>query len=93
MCLRVLPALAPLVEDGLLLRAATGLTDPLLDELRAGRHDLVVATARPRGRALSAVPLMDEEFVLTAARAGPPVPGGRRTSRPGGRARCTACPW
>ncbi|WP_234013229.1 LysR family transcriptional regulator, partial [Streptomyces sp. HCCB10043] len=34
MCLRVLPALAPLVADGLLLRAATGLTDPLLDELR-----------------------------------------------------------
>ncbi|MET8940875.1 LysR family transcriptional regulator [Streptomyces rubiginosohelvolus] len=67
MCLRVLPALAPLVADGLLLRAATGLTDPLLDELRTGRHDLVIATARPRGRALSAVPLMDEEFVLTAA--------------------------
>lgn len=67
MCLRALPALAPLVAEGLLLRVATGLTDPLLDELRAGRHDLVIATTRPRGRTLSAVPLMDEEFVLAAA--------------------------
>jgi DNA-binding transcriptional LysR family regulator len=40
---------------------------PLVDELRAGRHDLVIATTRPRGRTLSAVPLTDEEFVLVAA--------------------------
>ncbi|GHH82164.1 LysR family transcriptional regulator [Kitasatospora indigofera] len=63
----LLPALAPLVVEGLRLRVATGLTDPLLEELRAGRHDLVVATRRPRGRTLSAVPLADEEFVLVAA--------------------------
>lgn len=44
-----------------------GLTEPLLEELRAGRHDLVIATSRPRGRALSAVPMGDEEFVLVAA--------------------------
>ncbi|MEU3841254.1 LysR family transcriptional regulator [Streptomyces sp. NPDC028635] len=67
LCTRALPALAPLVADGVRLRVTPGLTDPLLDELRAGRHDLVVATARPRGRALTAVPLMDEEFVLVAA--------------------------
>ncbi|MFJ6988207.1 MULTISPECIES: LysR family transcriptional regulator [unclassified Streptomyces] len=67
MCLRVLPALAPLVADGLRLRVATGLTDPLLDELRAGRHDLVLATTRPRGRTLVSAPLADEEFVLAAA--------------------------
>ena len=64
---RALPALAPLVTEGVRLRVTTGLTDPLLDELRAGRHDLVIATTRPRGRTLSAVPLTDEEFVLVAA--------------------------
>ncbi|MFJ8109461.1 LysR family transcriptional regulator [Streptomyces sp. NPDC096132] len=67
LCTRVLPALAPLVAEGVRLRVATGLTDHLLEELRAGRHDLVVATLRPRGRALTAVPLTDEEFVLVAA--------------------------
>ncbi|PBC76903.1 DNA-binding transcriptional LysR family regulator [Streptomyces sp. TLI_235] len=61
-----LPALAPLVGAGLRLRVTAGLTDDLLAGLRAGRHDLVVATSRPRGRALSAVPLADEEFVLVA---------------------------
>ncbi|MFE7900309.1 LysR family transcriptional regulator [Streptomyces sp. NPDC057424] len=64
---RALPALAPLVTDGVRLRVTMGLTEPLLDELRAGRHDLVIATTRPRGRTLSAVPLADEEFVLVAA--------------------------
>ncbi|MCX4668945.1 LysR family transcriptional regulator [Streptomyces sp. NBC_01381] len=67
LCHCALPALAPLVEKGVRLRVSTGLTDPLLDELRAGRHDLVIATARPRGRSLHAVPLADEEFVLVAA--------------------------
>ncbi|AVH54888.1 hypothetical protein C4B68_02715 [Streptomyces dengpaensis] len=67
MCVRVLPALAPLVTDGVQLRVTTGLTDQLLEELKAGRHDLVIATTRPRGRTLTAVPLMDEEFVLVAA--------------------------
>lgn len=67
LCHSALPALAPLVEKGVRLRVSTGLTDPLLDELRAGRHDLVISTARPRGRSLTAVPLADEEFVLVAA--------------------------
>ncbi|MEX0172228.1 LysR family transcriptional regulator [Streptomyces sp. LMG1-1-1.1] len=67
LCTRVLPALAPLAAEGVRLRVAPGLTEPLLDELRAGRHDLVIATFRPRGRTLVAVPLMDEEFVLVAA--------------------------
>ncbi|MFD9318843.1 LysR family transcriptional regulator [Streptomyces sp. NPDC060053] len=67
LCTRALPALAPLVAGGVRLRVATGLTDPLLEELRAGRHDLVIATTRPRGRTLTAVPLTDEEFVLVAA--------------------------
>ncbi|MGW9212936.1 LysR family transcriptional regulator [Embleya sp. NPDC055664] len=67
LCTLVLPALVPLIERGVLLRIATGLTDDLLEGLRAGRHDLVLATIRPRGRTLAAVPLMDEEFVLVAA--------------------------
>ncbi|KUJ67385.1 LysR family transcriptional regulator [Streptomyces albus subsp. albus] len=67
LCAVALPALAPLVAEGVRLRVATGLTDPLLAELRAGRHDLVVATQRPRGRTLHSEPLVDEEFVLVAA--------------------------
>lgn len=64
---RVMPSLAPLVDKGVRLRVTPGLTEPLLDELRAGRHDLVLSTYRPRGRALSSVPLMDEEFVLVTS--------------------------
>ncbi|WP_434976004.1 LysR family transcriptional regulator [Streptomyces hydrogenans] len=63
----VLPTLAPLVERGVRLRVSFGLTDGLFDELRAGRHDLVVATVRPRGRTLAWLPLADEEFVLVGA--------------------------
>lgn len=67
LCVRVLPALAPLVAEGLELRVTQGLTEPLLEELRGGRHDLVIATRRPRGRALESVPLADEEYVLVAS--------------------------
>lgn len=67
LCSLVLPALAPLTATGVRLRVSMDLTDPLLEELRAGRHDLVIATSRPRGRTVTAVPLMDEEFVLVAA--------------------------
>ncbi|WP_225829964.1 LysR family transcriptional regulator [Streptomyces sp. NK08204] len=63
----VLPVLGPLVAEGLRLRVTPGLTDPLLDELRAGRYDLVISTTRPRGRSLAWVPFADEEFVLVAA--------------------------
>jgi hypothetical protein len=44
----VLPGIAPLVEKGVRLRVTPGLTEPLLEDLRAGRHDLVIATFRPR---------------------------------------------
>ncbi|MFR9798768.1 LysR family transcriptional regulator [Streptomyces sp. MS06] len=67
LCTVLLPSLGPPVADGVRLRVATGLTQPLLEELRAGRHDLVVATQRPRGRTLESEPLADEEFVLVAA--------------------------
>ncbi|WP_097243324.1 LysR family transcriptional regulator [Nocardia amikacinitolerans] len=64
---RVVPALAPLVADGVRLTLTAGLTDDLLAGLRAGTYDLVVATTRPRGRTVLAEPLADEEFVLVAA--------------------------
>ncbi|MFF1449297.1 LysR family transcriptional regulator [Streptomyces sp. NPDC058274] len=66
LCTRALPALAPLTAQGVRLRVTTGLTDELLDGLRGGRFDLVIATTRPRGRTLTSVPLGDEEFVLVA---------------------------
>ncbi|GAA3803980.1 LysR family transcriptional regulator [Streptomyces coacervatus] len=62
-----LKVLAPLVAQGVRLRVAIGLAEPLLEELRAGHHDLVVATRRPRGRMLQAELLADEEFVLVGA--------------------------
>ncbi|MDL4815360.1 LysR family transcriptional regulator [Actinomadura opuntiae] len=64
---RIVPALAPLVEQGVRLRVAMGLADDLLTGLRAGRFDLVVSAIRPRGRAFLAEPLADEEFVLVAS--------------------------
>jgi DNA-binding transcriptional LysR family regulator len=67
LCVRALPALAPLVDQGLRLRVTIGLADDLLDGLHAGRFDLVLSAIRPRGRSVTAVPLMDEEFVLVAA--------------------------
>jgi DNA-binding transcriptional LysR family regulator len=67
--LRVLPALAPLVERGLRLRVTVGLADDLLAGLPGGRFDLVVSTVRPRGRESRAVPLTDEEFVLVTGTA------------------------
>ncbi|SHM63408.1 LysR family transcriptional regulator [Cryptosporangium aurantiacum] len=65
--LLVLPALAPLLETGVRLRVTTGLADDLLAGLRAGVHDLVLSAVRPRGRAVQATPLVDEEFVLVAS--------------------------
>jgi DNA-binding transcriptional LysR family regulator len=59
--------IAPLIADGVQLRVTTGLTDDLLDELRAGRHDLVISTRRPTSRSLISEPFADEEFVLVAA--------------------------
>ncbi|MGW1410278.1 LysR family transcriptional regulator [Streptomyces sp. NPDC002403] len=66
--MRALPALAPLVGQGLALRSSffTG-AEEVLEGLAAGHHDLAVATARPRGGLFSATPLCDEEHVLVAA--------------------------
>jgi DNA-binding transcriptional LysR family regulator len=64
----VLPALAPLVSQGLALRTSfTGNAEETLEGLAAGHHDLAVTTARPRGGLLAQTPLCDEEHVLVAS--------------------------
>ncbi|HEY3464541.1 MAG TPA: LysR family transcriptional regulator [Amycolatopsis sp.] len=64
---RILPALTPLTTRGLRLEVTLGLADELLAALQAARLDLVVSSVRPRDRALTATPMIDEEFVLVAA--------------------------
>ncbi|MCZ7459265.1 LysR family transcriptional regulator [Streptomyces sp. WMMC940] len=65
---RVLPALAPLVSQGLALRTSfTGNAEEALEGLAAGHHELAVTTARPRGGLLASTPLCDEEHVLVAS--------------------------
>ncbi|MEU8757794.1 LysR family transcriptional regulator [Streptomyces sp. NPDC048659] len=65
---RVLPALTPLIAQGLTLRASfPGDAEETFDGLAAGHHDLAVAAARPRGGLFAATPLCDEEHVLVAA--------------------------
>ncbi|MFI1014509.1 LysR family transcriptional regulator [Streptomyces sp. NPDC020965] len=81
--LRALPALTPLISQGLTLRASFGNAEETLEGLAAGHHDLAITTARPRGGLLSATPLCDEEHVLVAsprwaARLGPDVLRGGR---------------
>ncbi|GAA2210233.1 LysR family transcriptional regulator [Nonomuraea monospora] len=63
----VMPMLAPLVRDGLRLRVSLGLSDDLLNDLAAGRLDLVLSTIRPRLRGVRADPVYDEEFLLVGA--------------------------
>ncbi|MDO0926889.1 LysR family transcriptional regulator [Streptomyces sp. TG1A-8] len=67
---RALPVLTGLTgEDGqgLALRVSFGTAEEVLEGLAAGRHDLAISTARPRGTLLTANPLCDEEHVLIAA--------------------------
>jgi DNA-binding transcriptional LysR family regulator len=63
---KVIPALACLIERGLRVRTSFGLPDQLIEGLVAGRHDLVVSTARPRQPGLTVEELLEEEFVLVA---------------------------
>ncbi|ARZ69027.1 LysR family transcriptional regulator [Streptomyces albireticuli] len=65
--LRALPALTPLINQGLTVRAAHGVAEELFEGLAVGHHDLAITTSRPRGRLLTATPLCDEEHVLVAA--------------------------
>ncbi|MBB5119800.1 LysR family transcriptional regulator [Streptomyces eurocidicus] len=65
--LRALPALTPLITQGLTVRASHGTAEELFEGLAVGHHDLAITTSRPRGRLLTATPLCDEEHVLVAA--------------------------
>jgi len=67
MTARVLPALAPLTNQGLCVHAHLGLAQDLLADLAAGRLDLAVSAVRPTHATVLSVPLVDEEFVLVAA--------------------------
>ncbi|MFF4603912.1 LysR family transcriptional regulator [Streptomyces sp. NPDC001339] len=82
---RALPALTPLVAQGLSIRTVFGSTDELLTGLAAGHHDLTVTTSRPRGGLLTATPLCDEEHVLIAAPRWAAQLGGPATVQAGGR--------
>lgn len=64
---KALPALVPLVDQGVRLRVRTGLADDLLAALADGELDLVIATLRTRRSGLDYEPLLDEDFVLVAA--------------------------
>ncbi|KQZ06061.1 hypothetical protein ASD19_13255 [Microbacterium sp. Root53] len=70
----VVPALAPLVAAGVRLQVVPGSSGALVDSLRAGVLDLVVASERPRGRSVLATPLTDETFILVAAPGVAPAP-------------------
>jgi len=73
---RVLPALAPLVTQGVELKVTFDLAAPLLERLSAGELDLVVASKRVGGRGLEYRALYEETFALVGA------PGwARRLSR------------
>ncbi|MGW1883512.1 LysR family transcriptional regulator [Streptomyces sp. NPDC001970] len=80
---RAIPALTPLISEGLALRTSfVANAEEILEGLAAGHHDLAIATARPRGGLLTSTPLCDEEYVLVAsarwaARLGPGVLRGK----------------
>ena len=63
----VAPAVAPLVATGVRLHVVPGMPNALFDALRSGALDIVIASERPRGRTLSAEPLVEETFILTAS--------------------------
>lgn len=65
----ILPALAPLIADGLRLRVRTGLTRPLLEALSDGELDLVIATTPRRRRNVVTEPLFVERLQLLGAAA------------------------
>lgn len=82
LCARVLPALAPLVADGVRVHVASGEAEELIEQLREGRHDLVITAQRPRGQALAVTPLAEEEHLLVAAPAWSAHVARRRTGTP-----------
>ncbi|GAA1950534.1 LysR family transcriptional regulator [Catenulispora subtropica] len=74
----LLPALAPLVDEGLRVVVAAGRSEDLLAQLASGRLDLTLATSRPRLPGISALPLADEEYALVGAPRWKPFERGTR---------------
>ncbi|MFJ3702544.1 MULTISPECIES: LysR family transcriptional regulator [unclassified Streptomyces] len=65
---RALPALTPLISQGLALRSTfVTSAEDMWEGLAAGHHDLAITTARPRGGPMTSTTLCDEEHVLVAA--------------------------
>ncbi|MFE4691632.1 LysR family transcriptional regulator [Streptomyces sp. NPDC056749] len=65
---RALPALTPLISQGLALRSTfVTSSEDMWEGLAAGHHDLAITTARPRGGPMTSTTLCDEEHVLVAA--------------------------
>lgn len=84
--LRALPALTPLISQGMTLRASFGNAEETLEGLAAGHHDLAITTARPRGGLLTSTPSATRSTSWSRRRAGRPGWGPRS---------CTAamCCW
>jgi len=64
---KILPALVPLTNAGLRIRAQTGLTKELIERLGDGELDMVIATTPTRHRNVTVEPLFDETLVLVAS--------------------------
>ena len=63
----LLPALAPLIEDGLRVLLTTGRSVDVLGALAARHVDLAIVTTQPRLAGITATPLTDEEYILVGA--------------------------
>ena len=91
--LRALPALTPLIAQGLALRGILRQRRGALEGLAAGHHDLAITTARPRGGLLTADPALRRgarpgRLAALGARLGAAVAAAQ------GRASCwSSCPW
>ncbi|WP_194908713.1 LysR family transcriptional regulator [Catenulispora rubra] len=63
----LLPALAPLVDEGLRVVVAGGRSEELVAQLAAGRLDMTLSVTRPRLPGVTVIPLADEEYALVGA--------------------------
>jgi DNA-binding transcriptional LysR family regulator len=66
LAVKVIPALLPLVSQGLTIHAAHGDTKELLDRLAQGELDLVIATTPSRKRGVRVAPFFTETLALVA---------------------------
>jgi DNA-binding transcriptional LysR family regulator len=63
----VLPALSPLITQGLSVRVKTGLTPALISSLANSELDIVIATTPTRARGVTLVPYFDETLALVCS--------------------------